>query len=227
MIQLLIADDHQVLLDGFVSIFDAVDQIKVVDTATNGREVLEKLHGTEVDIALLDINMPELNGVETCKQISRRYADTKVIALSMYDNPSYVKRMIKHGAMGYLLKNDTAQEIIKAIETVHEGERYFSSQLKNILNSFEPEHRTHYEAQISSRELEVLQLIAEGFTDQQIADQLFISIHTVNSHRKKLLLKFDARNTAELVKKTLEKGIIWIIPFYGDSDWYHFRGMFG
>ena len=211
MIHLLIADDHQVLLDGFISIFDDIDDIEVVGTARNGQEVLDFLSDNETDVVLLDINMPVLNGVETCKQITKKYPHLHVVALSMYDQQSYFKRMMQYGAKGYLLKDDNVEEIERAIRQVMEGKRYVSSQLQSMLSSIDfiaGNNKPHFGSEISSRELEVLQLVAEGHTDQEIASQLFISYHTVNSHRKKLLTKFDAKNTAELVKKAMEKGVI-------------------
>ena len=211
MVNLLIADDHQVLLDGFISIFDKIDDIDVVATAHNGQEVLDYLEIHPVDIVLLDINMPILNGVETCKVIGKRYPDVKVVALSMYDQQSYFKRMMQYGAMGYLLKNDAVEEIERAIRLVLDGEKYVSTQLRDMLTSLNflaGNNKEVYGSEVSPRELEVLQWVAEGFTDPQIAEKLFISSHTVSSHRKNLILKFDAKNTAELVKKALERGII-------------------
>lgn len=211
MIQLLIADDHQILLDGFKSIFDNIDDIEVVGTANNGQEVLDFVAQQVVDVILLDINMPVLNGVETCKRLTKLYPSIHVIALSMYDQQSYFKRMIQYGACGYLLKNDNIDEIEKAIRTVMSGEKYISSQLQEQFASIDflaKTSRDNYSAALSPRELDVLKLVAEGFTDPKIAEQLFISHHTVNSHRKKMLSKFNAKNTAELVKISMERGII-------------------
>lgn len=211
MIKLLIADDHQLLLDGYIAMFEHIDDITVIAKAHNGKEVMEHLTEVSPDIILMDINMPVLNGVETCKKITKKYPDTSVIALSMYDQQSYFKRMMQYGAKGYLLKNDSAEEIEKAIREVHQGERYISSQMREHLASIEYLSGTQskYKAvDISNREKEVLQLVSDGYTDQQIADQLYISYHTVNSHRKNLIIKLDAKNTAELIKKAMEKGFI-------------------
>jgi len=211
MIRLLIADDHQVLLDGFISIFDDIEDIDVVATAHNGKEVLSYLKEHEVDVILLDINMPILNGVETCKKVTKLYPEVKIVALSMYDQQSYFKRMIQYGAKGYLLKNDNTSEIERAIRKVMDGGRYVSSQMQSMMSSIDyisGKKTSLMGTELSPRELEVLQLVAEGMTDQQIAKKLFISVHTVNSHRKSLLLKLDAKNTAALVKKAMEKGVI-------------------
>lgn len=211
MIRLLIADDHQVLLDGFISIFDTIEDISVVGTAQNGREVLKFLENNSVDVILLDINMPVLNGVETCKKVTKLYPKVKVVALSMYDQQSYFKRMIQYGAKGYLLKNDGSEEIERAIRKVLDGGRYISSKMHSMLSSIDylaGKKVSLMGAEISPRELEVLSLVAEGLTDQQVASRLFISRHTVNSHRKSLLLKLDAKNTADLVRLAMEKGVI-------------------
>lgn len=208
MIRLLIADDHKVLLDGICSYFSEIEHIEVVDTAQNGNEVLKKLSQRQVDIVLLDINMPELNGVETCKAISKKFPSTKVIALSMYKQASYVKRMKGYGAKAYLLKDDSAAEMIKAIETVYEGGTYYSHKLMGLLISNVFETETKIENHLTRREKEVLELIARGMSNKVIANQLTLSTHTIDSHRKNLLMKFDAKNTAELVRITIEKGLI-------------------
>jgi len=211
MIRLLIADDHQVLLDGFNSIFDPIDDITVVATALNGKEVLNLVSESEIDVILLDINMPVLNGVETCKKLSKKHPHVKVIALSMYDQQSYFKRMMQYGAKGYLIKNDSAETIEKAIRMVVAGGRFISPQLQNMLSSIDylsGKKVSLMGSEISPREEEVLNHVASGLTDHQIADKLFISYHTVNSHRKNLLLKLDAKNTAELVKKAMERGML-------------------
>lgn len=210
MIRLMIADDHQVLLDGFKSIFDATSDIRVIATAKNGREVLRILEEQTPDVLLMDIKMPDLNGVETCKKAVKLYPDLKVIALSMYDQMSYVKRMFQFGASGYLLKNDSAEIIETAIREVVRGNPYLSPQLKSKMS--DPlvglRGEENQMENISEREKEVLVLLAGGLTDGQIAEKLFLSVHTVNSHRKRILAKFHAKNSAELVRICMEKGII-------------------
>ena len=206
-IRVLLADDHQVLLDGFISIFEGIEDVEVVGAVKNGQEVLDFLEENQVDVLLLDINMPVLNGVETCKKVTRKHPNVKVLALSMYDQQSYLKRMVQHGASGYLLKDDSAEEIEKAIRVVTQGERYVSSQLQDRLTSIDflaRQNKTVFT--VSQREKEVLELLSQGFTDQEIGDKLFILFHTVKTHRKHLLSKFNAKNSAELIKKALEKG---------------------
>lgn len=207
MIQLLIADDHKVLLEGFISLFKSLDDINVVVTANDGYEAIEGLRQTHVDVALLDINMPKLNGVETCKIITENYPNVKVIALSMFKQSSYVNKMKINGAKGYLLKDDSSDEIIEAIRRVHAGEEYFSDQIKEVLSN--PSLEVELDSSsITRRETEILALIGEGLSTKLIGEQLFISMHTVESHRKNLLLKFKAKNTASLVKRAMDIGLL-------------------
>lgn len=208
MIKLLIADDHKVLLDGFLSIFEKVENIQVMGTANNGQQVLDFLKDQEVDIVLMDINMPVLNGVETCKKITKKFAAVKVIALSMYRQVSYIKRMKQNGAQGYLLKDDSSDTMIEAIQKVHEGEEYYSSQLKDILLNSVFQEKASKSTNVTKREKEVLEHIAKGLTNAEIGSKLFLSEHTIISHRKNLLSKFNAKNTADLVRIAMEKGII-------------------
>ncbi|MBT8234540.1 MAG: response regulator transcription factor [Saprospiraceae bacterium] len=207
MIKILIADDHKVLLDGFKSLFENINDIEVVATAKNGVEVLDLLKSTEVDVVLMDINMPILNGVETCKKIKKLYPKIKVVALSMYKEVSYVKRMKAYGASAYLLKDDSSNEIIKAIYEVYDGGQYFSKQLKDLLfnNVLSDDLGV---VTLTRREKEVIQLISEGLSNKEIGQKLILSTHTIDSHRKNLLAKFNAKNKAELVKKAMEKGLL-------------------
>jgi len=207
VINLLIADDHKVLLDGFISIFEKENDIDVVATAANGLEVLDHLSKKEIDICLLDINMPELNGVETCKKITKRYPDIKVVALSMYKQSSFIKRMKQNGAKGYLLKDDNAEELLDAIRQVNDGKEYYSKQLVDILVNNVLD-KNYNQDSVTKREKEVLELIAEGYTNLEISKRLFLSEHTIISHRKNLISKLNAKNSAELVKLSIEKGFI-------------------
>ena len=212
MITVLIADDHQVLLDGFVSIFDDIDDIQVIGTVSNGKQVLDFVAQNTMkspDVVLLDINMPVLNGVQTCKKLTESYPHIAVIALSMYDQSSYYKRMMQYGAKGYLLKNDNAEEIVQAIRDVHAGGIYVSSKMQMAIQGEQiPSKETPESYDVSRRELEVLREIATGLTDQQIGEKLFISHHTVTSHRKKLFQKLQANNAGQLVQIAMEKGLI-------------------
>lgn len=182
--------------------------MQVVATASNGKTVLDLLDEHQVDIVLLDINMPEMNGVETCKRITKKFPDTKVIALSMHKRPSFIKRMMQYGAMGYILKDDDATEIINGIRKVVNGEKHFSLRVHDLVLEMNLEKRKSDGTEISEREVEVLRLISQGLTNQEIAEKLFLSFHTADSHRRNLLEKLGARNTADLVRIGLERGYI-------------------
>jgi len=208
MTRLLLADDHQILLDGFVAILQGVNDMQVVATASNGKRVLDLLDEHEVDVVLLDINMPEMNGVETCKKITKKYPDVKVIALSMHKRPSFIKRMMQYGAMGYILKDDDAAEIIKGIRRVMRGAKHFSLRVHDLVLEMNLEKRKSEGTEISEREVEVLRLISQGLTNQEIAEKLFLSFHTADSHRRNLVEKLGAKNTADLVRIGLERGYI-------------------
>lgn len=211
MIKILIADDHQVLLDGFISIFKDIEDISVVATAADGTEVLALLNNVSPDVILMDIKMPKLNGVETCKKVKKIYPSVKVVALSMHDQMSYIKRMFQFGASGYLLKNDSSDIIERAIRAVMSGKEFLSPQIEGVVRQAQLHQRRGGIANpvsITDREKEVLEHLAEGLTDGQIGKKLFLSVHTINSHRKRLLSKFGAKNSAELVKICMEKGLL-------------------
>jgi len=204
-IKVLIADDHQVIIDGMTSIVNGEANLEVVATVKNGQEVLDYLEENDVDVALLDINMPILNGVQTCKRLKKLHPEVKVIALSMYPTDSYVRRMMQYGASGYLLKDDSSFVIIEAIKEVHAGGTFISHKLTGDIDD-----STTSEASdtITDREKEILQLISEGMTNPEIAKKVFLSYHTVVSHRKTLLRKLNAKTSAELIRVAMEKGFI-------------------
>jgi len=208
MIRLLVADDHELILDGFTSILRDADDISLVGTAQNGQETLDFIDEHNIDVLIVDISMPVLNGVEVCKKLSKTHPAIHVIALSMHKKQSYILRMIQYGAKGYLLKDDSADEIKQAIRTVVQGGTYFSSQIQLNLLDFQQKKRNNSLTSISTREEEVLRLIARGFTNIEIAKRIFVSHHTVESHRKNILAKLDAKNTADLVRIAMEKGLI-------------------
>lgn len=207
MIKLLIADDHKILLDGFISLFQGIKDIKVVATAINGNEVLEKVQNMKVDIALLDINMPERNGVEVCKLLSENHPSIKVVALSMHRENSFVNRMKRFGAKGYMLKDDRTEELYKCIKTVFDGGEYFSPRLNAQLANNRRSTALDLN-KVSEREIEILSLIAQGYSNKEVSKELYLSVHTIDSHRKNMLNKFQAKNSADLVRKALEKGLI-------------------
>lgn len=212
MIQIMIVDDHQIVIDGLKLMLHGQPEMRCTVEANDGFEALKKLKVHPVDIAILDVNMPKMNGIELCKLLKESHPQIKVVALSMFRETSLVKTMLKHGAQGYLLKNAGKDEVIQAIYQVQAGKKYFSEEIKDdIMNSFNKDRQKANNSpfpQISRREKQVLQLIVDEYTTSEIAGKLFISFGTVETHRRNLLIKLGARNTAGLVRVALEYGLL-------------------
>jgi len=211
MIKNLIADDHQLLIDGIKSTLKDVDDFELVAEATNGYQVMEILEaGTEADVILMDINMPKLDGLECTKQVAKKYPEIKIIALSQYDEKRFVKRMVKNGAHGYLLKDAGKDQIEKAVRTVCSGQKYFCERLsiRLVEQELKDENTSALFPKLTNRELEVLNLICKEFSSQEISEKLFISFHTVESHRANLMYKAGVKNTAGLVRWAVENDFI-------------------
>ena len=212
MIKLLIADDHKMLRDGINAMITDCYEIKVIGEASNGIEVLKLLELIETDVLLLDINMPHMDGVETCKKVNKLYPFVNILALTMYDEGAMISKMIKYGAKGYILKNTGKEKLIEAIKAVYNGQNYFSDRVKDtLIMSLSPEKKSNSGAfipKLTKREKEIINLIVNEHTTSEIAEQLFISEKTVETHRKNLLQKLNVRNTAGLVRIALEKGLL-------------------
>lgn len=214
MINILIADDHAMFADGIASILENEERFQVVGRCLDGPEALKFLENNKVDILLLDVNLPGMSGIDVCKEVSSRFKDTKVLAISMFNEESFVTEILNNGAMGYILKNTGREELIKAIETVLGGKSYFSDDVTQTIMKGLMKQRTASKKstpelpKISRREKEVLELIIKEHTTQEIADELFISLKTVESHRSNLLAKLNARNTAGLVRIAMENNLI-------------------
>lgn len=207
MINVLIADDHQIIIDGLKTIMEDADDIKIVAEAKDGYQVLKVLEETpDIHVILMDINMPKLDGLDCTRQVHKRFPNVRVIALTQYSEKRFVKRMIKNGASGYILKDSDHDTLVKAIRKVNDGEKYFCDRLSFQLASQELKMQDTKSLfpKLSERELEILKLICAEYSSQEIADQLFISFHTVESHRANLMLKAGAKNTAGLVKWAVE-----------------------
>lgn len=204
-IKVLIADDHRILLDGLVTMLEDAPSVEVVSTAANGEEVLLKLPSYYVDVLLMDIQMPILDGYETAKIVAEKFPDTKILILSMHNERIFIERLYSVGISGYLLKSAGKDEIIQAIEKVAAGEKYFSTEVTTaILNQNRDRLATITSSELTKREREILQLIASGLSNPAIAEQLFLSTDTVKTHRKNIMRKIDVNNTAQLVKYALD-----------------------
>jgi DNA-binding NarL/FixJ family response regulator len=212
MIKLMIADDHQIFIDGIQSLLQHEQGMEVVGTALNGKQLLGQLPHLHPHVILLDINMPEMDGLEAAKRILQDHPEIKLIVLTMHDTVEFITRLIEAGVAGYLLKNSNRQDLLEAIHTVFAGGTYYSKQVTATImeNLRKPNNKTAAISQVelTPRELEVLKLIAQEFTTTQIADKLFISHHTVESHRKNLLSKLGKKNSAGLVAWAMERGMV-------------------
>jgi len=211
MINILIADDHQLLIDGIKAALNGIEDFNIAAEVNNGYQVLEKLDsGTSVDVILMDINMPKLDGLNATKMVHKKYPDVRVLALSQYDEKRFVKQMVKNGASGYLLKDSSRDVLEKAIRTVFNGEKYFCERLMMQLvnQELKMENTRSLFPDLTDRELEVLRLIGKEFSSQEIADKLFISFHTVESHRANLMSKAGVKNTAGLIRWATENDFL-------------------
>ena len=211
MIQVFIVDDHKMVIEGLELMLTPLKNISVVGTATSGEEAIERIPGSKAEVVLLDINMQGINGVETCKALVKAKPELKIVALSMHKESSLIKLMLGNGAKGYVLKNAGQEEVVKAIEAVSNGKMYLDETVNDIVlnsvaNRGEKKKQSPFPS-ISRREKEVLQLILQEYTTQEIADKLFISFGTVETHRRNMLIKLGAKNTAGLVRIAIEYGL--------------------
>lgn len=209
-IRLGIIDDHAVVINGLRSMLATEPNLDVVYTTQQATALLDFLQNDTLDVILMDIQMPEINGIDLCKQVLKAYPATKVIAFSSFDDSNYVKQIFRGGARGYLLKNADKQTIVKAIESVMANEEFMDETIKRILlqESITGHRRSIYEIPLTKREKEILQLIANGLSNQEIADQLYISLRTVETHRFNLTQKLDVKNAAGLVKEAIKRGLV-------------------
>lgn len=206
-IKLMITDDHPMVTNGLVKLFKENPGYEVTGTFINGKELLQELKQQQPDILLLDMHLPQIEGPELAAEIIEKYPAVKIIVLSSSDIILQVKKMLQLGCYGYLLKDSDDLTILKAIETVKAGGQFLSPRLQQQIVEDLFKKKTNITV-LTRREKEILQLIAEEFTNQEIADKLFISPHTVDNHRISLLNKMQAKNTAGLVRKALEQGLV-------------------
>jgi DNA-binding NarL/FixJ family response regulator len=202
-IKIVLADDHQIIRDGLKMVLTQDSSIEIIGEASNGKHLIELLDKIECDVLLLDISMPQVNGLQSLIQIKNKYPLVKILMLTMHEEPEYVKNAIMNGADGYLFKNSDYIEIILAIKTVYDGKKYFNPTVASLLVESLNQAREAEKMAIhlTMREKEILKMVASGLSNKLIADELEISPRTVETHRNNLIKKFDVYNTAELVKK--------------------------
>lgn len=213
-IKVLIADDHKIIRVGLLGILKAVPDVEVVGEAEDGLEVLSLLEKTIADVVLMDIDMGHSSGVEATRKVKAHYPDVQVLALTMHEEQDHILQMLEAGASGYLLKNTGAEELVAALHAVSKGDSYYSKTvsatlLKALTNLKEKSApRLKKDIPLSDREIEVLRLIAQECSNGEIAEKLFISIRTVDTHRRNILDKLEVKNTAGLVKYAIEKALL-------------------
>ncbi len=211
-IKIALADDHKIVRDGIKMMLDTQPGIDVVAEASNGEEVLEKIEDEFIDLVIMDINMPEMDGIEATKLIKEKYPDIKILALTMSNDDLHVRQMIQAGASGYIMKSAGRSELKEAIHAIMDGKHYFSDEATHsiMMDLVKGKGRsTSPDAvHITDRELEILELIVQEYTNQEIAEKLYISSRTVDAHRRNLLQKTGARNTAGLVKYAFQHNLI-------------------
>ncbi len=213
MIKVFIIDDHQMVIEGLKLSLESVSDIETIGHALNGEDGIKQVQELKPDVILLDINMDGLNGIDTCKLLVKDNPDVKIIGISMHKETSLIKLMLNSGARGYVLKNAGQAQVTEAIKTVHEGKTFLGNIVKEIiLDSMTSGDKNQTLSSpfptLSRREKDVLKLILEEYTTQEIADQLFISFGTVETHRKNMLSKTGARNTAGLVRISIEYNLL-------------------
>ncbi len=211
-IKILLADDHKIVRDGIKLMLESQPGIEVVAEVSNGKEALEILNDTLIDLVVMDINMPEMDGITATKEIKEKYNNIKVLALTMSNDDLHIRQMIQAGASGYIMKSAGRNELKDAIMTIVNGKHYFSDEATHsiMMDLVKGKGKSSSSdlVHITDRELEILELIIKEFTNQEIAEKLFISSRTVDAHRRNLLQKTGARNTAGLVKYAFQNNII-------------------
>jgi DNA-binding NarL/FixJ family response regulator len=207
-IRIVLADDHSVVRQGFRRILEAQSDMEIVGEASNGREALEQAALLTPDVVVMDVAMPELNGIEATRRMKEATPHSRVLALSMHKDSVYVREILRAGARGYLLKDAVDEDLIAAVRAVSRGEGYLSPGVADAVLTDYRQHVTDPIDLLTTREREVLQLIAEGKTNKEIATLLNLSVYTVDAHRGRIMEKLNLHSTGELVRFAIRKGLV-------------------
>ncbi len=214
-IRVTIADDHPMVISGIQNMLAPFNHIRIISSYTNGADLLEGLKTEQPDVLLLDILMPDANGPEIANTVSKTYPDIRILAITSLNAPTHIKSMMRNGCKGYLLKNTDQKILVEALETVYEGREYIEPMLKeqmlrNMLQFKERQdtHNTDKLPLLTRREKEILQLIIQEYSNQEIADKLFLSLRTVENHRFNIQQKLDTKNTVGMVKIAIQMGLV-------------------
>ncbi|WP_124979706.1 response regulator transcription factor [Nonlabens xiamenensis] len=203
MIQLLIAEDHESLIDGIQLLFKYDEEINILDTAKDGKELLEILEHKKPDVLLTDVSMPRMNGIQLCEKALEKQPNLKIIAFSMFENEEAIRDMLEAGARGYILKRRPLEEVRNAIKAVYRGERYFDSSI--AIDSIEKEEKSDQITLLSPSESEILKLIAQGKSSSEIAAIRFTAVSTISKHRKNMIQKLGLKGKGELMRYALSQ----------------------
>jgi len=209
-IKIAIADDHQLFLYGIKTFLEQFSEFSIIIEANDGYELIDQLEQFEVDIILMDINMPNLDGLDATKIVSKKYPQTKIIALTQYSEARFIKAMVKRGAVGYILKNCSTNELSTAITKVFAGDKYFSQEISlNLIDNLQKKkgHSNSLFPGLSAREKEIISLLCQEYSSHEISDLLFLSFHTVEVHRKNIMMKVGAKNIAGIVRWAVENDL--------------------
>ncbi|WP_138433743.1 response regulator transcription factor [Winogradskyella algicola] len=202
MIRLAIAEDHQSLIDGIKLLLEYEDDIEIVGTANDGEALLKLVKLKQPNVVITDIRMPKVDGISATKQIKETFPHTNILGFTMFDQQDAIKQMLEAGASGYLLKNSPLEEVLKAVRSVYNGDTYFDTNIK-----VEDDNNTNKKAKgkLTKRQIEILTLVGQGKTSREIADELFIGVHTVDTHRKNMIRILGLHGKGELMRYALEK----------------------
>jgi DNA-binding NarL/FixJ family response regulator len=209
-IKILLADDHGIIRDGIKLMLNKSPELEIVAEANNGQEVIDYLakNAKSIDVILMDINMPVMNGIEATQKISEIYSDINILALTMHIEETYISNMLKAGALGYILKESNKEELIDAIKSIASGKKYYSNEVSvTLINSLMSDDKDK-DKELSEREIEILSFIASGNTNREIGEKLFISGRTVETHRRNILNKLEVKNTAEMIKYAIQNKLV-------------------
>ncbi len=202
MIRLAIAEDHQSLIDGIKLLLEYEDDIEIVGTANDGEALLKLVRLKQPNVVITDIRMPKVDGISATKQIIEEFPHTKVLGFTMFDQQDAINQMLDAGASGYLLKNSPLEEVLKAVRSVYNGDTYFDANIKVENNS---NINKKAKGKLTKRQIEILALVGQGKTSREIADELFIGVHTVDTHRKNMIRILGLHGKGELMRYALEK----------------------
>lgn len=209
-IKIIITEDHSMVREGIKLMLNTLENIEIVGDFPNGKELIDFLEkDNNVDIILMDLSMPIMNGIDTTRIIKEKYKKIKIIAITMHDEQSFIIDMYKSGADGYVLKESGSEDLLKAIETVTQGKSYFTNDVSiKLINSLANNLIEPQKQLISSRESEIIRLVSRGLKNKQIAEKLCLSARTVESHRRNILNRLNLKNTAEMINYAIKEGIV-------------------